>query len=546
METSCENMKLEQCFEDKNLVRIKPDAERAGYSAEQAEKFLAKAKGVMQLKYYDVSFLLAYNSIFQSIRALLFADGIKERSHFCAILYVAEKFKTDKDISLMFSNIQHYRELRHTVQYEGEDPAKEEIDIIIADAEKMVSFTKKFIKKNGKHRAENSSKKGSAKICAAAVLLFVAFTLTAISAYAFQATGNSYDLKYEIGDAGGNGSSANVDVTFLATQNAIGIFSQTLHNLWAGPQCIFNTPPNISITGTNVSALNDTTAIQISGLINDTDGSAVRLVVFKANNNQIACTGSNVTNGNSTCNFLGSSLGCGSEGGCTVRVYAQESEIGTCSGQDFSPSFLTVTYTYDITAPSISQMWPNTTNVGYAKNNTLVVINFTFTETNPKNFSASIFNSTATICNRDNTSLAGGTNVQVSTNCTTSATASDANYSVRVILFDIADQPISNTQTDAFQLDSTVPSAANVTVNETVTVSGTRYAKFAIPVNATASDNAGGSGIGYVEFYANSTLVGNDTTSPYGINWDTATIADGRYTLTIKAYDRAGNLLSVG
>ncbi len=398
--------------------------------------------------------------------------------------------------------------------------------------------------KNNPAKKTKNSKKGGAKIYITAAVIFIA--VFAISAYAFQATSGSYEIDYELGDAGGNGSSANVDITFLATQSAAGIFAQTIHNLWAGPQCVFNTPPNISVVGTNATGINDTTAIQISGTINDTDGSAVRLVVFKANNNEIACTGSNVTNGNSTCNFIGSALGCAAEGSCTARVYAQESEVNACSGQDFSPSFLTVSYTYDVTIPSIPQTWPNTSSVGYAKNNTLILINFTFTETNPKNFSVSLFNSSATICNRDNTSLSGGTNIAVTANCTIASTASDANYSVRVILFDTADQFISNTQTGAFQVDSVVPSAANVTVNETLTLSSTRYAKFVIPVSATASDNAGGSGIGYVEFYANSTLIGNDSTSPYGISWNTASIADGRYTLTIKAYDRAGNLLNTG
>ncbi|GEM_PF-588995 len=514
----------------------------------EAHSLIKKAEGRLKFsirirKIDDNTATYIFEDIYECMReaaqSLMSVKGYKPYSHEALIAFLREFFEfPESDMR----NFDRYRILRNNAVYRGEK-------ISAGVCKESLNFLEAFLPQTEKElekllKPEKPSKKGSAKIYVTAIVLFIA--IFAISASAFQATGNSYDLKYEIGDAGGNGSSANVDITFLATQNAIGIFSQTLNNLWAGPQCIFNTPPNISVIGTNVTGINTTTAMQISGLINDTDGSAVRLVVFKANNNEIACTGSNATNGNSTCNFIASALGCSSEGTCTVRVYAQESEIGVCSGQDFSPSFLTVSFTYDVTIPSISQIWPNTTSVGYAKNNTLILINFTFTEANPKNFSASVYNSTATICNRDNTSFAAGANQQVTANCTIASTASDANYSVRVILFDTTGQFISNTQTDAFQLDSTVPSAANVTVNETVTVSGTRYAKFAIPLNATASDNAGGSGIGYVEFYANSTLIGNDTTSPYGISWNTATLADGRYNLTIKAYDRAGNLLSVG
>ncbi len=64
------------------------------------------------------------------------------------------------------------------------------------------------------------------------------------------------------------------------------------------------------------------------------------------------------------------------------------------------------------------------------------------------------------------------------------------------------------------------------------TVSGT------ITVSATASDNVG---VTRVDFYAGSTLIGNDTTSPYSISWDTTTIANGTYSVYARAYDAAGN-----
>jgi hypothetical protein len=68
--------------------------------------------------------------------------------------------------------------------------------------------------------------------------------------------------------------------------------------------------------------------------------------------------------------------------------------------------------------------------------------------------------------------------------------------------------------------------AAGATLSNTVTVS------------ASASDNVG---VTKVEFYAGSTLLGTDTTSPYSISWNTATVANGGYSLTSRAYDAAGN-----
>ncbi len=55
----------------------------------------------------------------------------------------------------------------------------------------------------------------------------------------------------------------------------------------------------------------------------------------------------------------------------------------------------------------------------------------------------------------------------------------------------------------------------------------------------TASDNVGVSG---VQFLVNGTPVGaEDTTSPYGVSFNTATVANGTYAVTARARDAAGN-----
>ena len=65
------------------------------------------------------------------------------------------------------------------------------------------------------------------------------------------------------------------------------------------------------------------------------------------------------------------------------------------------------------------------------------------------------------------------------------------------------------------------------------TVSGT------VTVTASASDNVR---VTRVEFYVNGSLKTTDSAGPYNYVWDTRTVANGRYTLTAKAYDAAGNV----
>src|SRR5215813_6869399 len=56
---------------------------------------------------------------------------------------------------------------------------------------------------------------------------------------------------------------------------------------------------------------------------------------------------------------------------------------------------------------------------------------------------------------------------------------------------------------------------------------------------ASASDNVG---VTKVEFYANGSLKGTDTTSPYSYSLDTTTLTNASHSLTTKAYDAAGNV----
>ena len=93
---------------------------------------------------------------------------------------------------------------------------------------------------------------------------------------------------------------------------------------------------------------------------------------------------------------------------------------------------------------------------------------------------------------------------------------------------------------------TTTSSARSVTVtaaNQTPTASltapvngATFTAPATIQVSATASDADGT--VTVVEFYAGSTLVGSDTTSPYSVTW--SNVSAGTYSLTAVARDNGG------
>ena len=72
----------------------------------------------------------------------------------------------------------------------------------------------------------------------------------------------------------------------------------------------------------------------------------------------------------------------------------------------------------------------------------------------------------------------------------------------------------------------------------TLTAPATGEVTETVTVSANAADDVG---VAQVEFFAGTTSIGVDTTSPYSIEWDTTSIANGDMDLTAVANDAFGN-----
>jgi subtilisin family serine protease len=80
--------------------------------------------------------------------------------------------------------------------------------------------------------------------------------------------------------------------------------------------------------------------------------------------------------------------------------------------------------------------------------------------------------------------------------------------------------------------DTQPPTASITSPVASTTVSGV------VPVDVTATDNVG---VTKVELRVNGAAVATDTMAPYGFSWDSTTVANGMASLTVVAYDAAGN-----
>ena len=110
---------------------------------ELAYKDLERANKLMESKFYMESRLLSYTGMFQAARALLFKDGIFERSHFCVVEYLRENYVKKHILDMSYVNwLDTLRTIRHESLY-GLEIVEENSE----DAEDALDKASKFIDK---------------------------------------------------------------------------------------------------------------------------------------------------------------------------------------------------------------------------------------------------------------------------------------------------------------------------------------------------------------------------------------------------------------
>lgn len=86
-------MKLEELFEKRLLRKITPDITKSNKSIETAHKFLKDAINMQNKSGENFVILAAYTAMFHAARAILYKEGIQEKSHFATYIYIKEKYE---------------------------------------------------------------------------------------------------------------------------------------------------------------------------------------------------------------------------------------------------------------------------------------------------------------------------------------------------------------------------------------------------------------------------------------------------------------------
>lgn len=137
---------LDECYERGLLRKVRPSAKKAAGSLEQARIWLHEAHITLQAGAHRSALVAAYMVYFHTARAILYRDGVREKSHGCILLYLesyAHRGLIDHSWVEIFD---HIMSLRHEDQYQlGPEPLSGEIESLLEGAPEFIRIMEELV-----------------------------------------------------------------------------------------------------------------------------------------------------------------------------------------------------------------------------------------------------------------------------------------------------------------------------------------------------------------------------------------------------------------
>ena len=140
--------RLDDCFRKGLLRRVEASDEKSRTSLEEAQNWLDEAGRSYEGGALRASLTSSYLVYFHSARALLFRDGIREKSHYCIGVYLDHYVKIE-ELEPKWTTLFHaMRTQRQTEQYSfGTKPSKKEVLSHLRDAESFMERMKVLLQR---------------------------------------------------------------------------------------------------------------------------------------------------------------------------------------------------------------------------------------------------------------------------------------------------------------------------------------------------------------------------------------------------------------
>ena len=138
---------IDDCFERGLLRKVEPSRTKSEQSLLQAGEWLSEAEKNLEAEALRSAISSAYLAVFHSARAVLFRDGVREKSHYCIGLYLqryVEDGPLEEDWPMLFDRI---RSVRHADQYSFMAlPTVEEVQAGIDLAERFIERMERLLR----------------------------------------------------------------------------------------------------------------------------------------------------------------------------------------------------------------------------------------------------------------------------------------------------------------------------------------------------------------------------------------------------------------
>lgn len=140
-------MKIRECYERRLLREERSDPRRSERSMEVSEAKLEDAEKALRAGLPDATVILAYTAMFHAARAVLYRDGIVERSHVCLIEYLKERYvKTGRMSEALVNTLDSAQVDRHETLYGLEVRSSErEANYSLRRAREFLSMVKTIL-----------------------------------------------------------------------------------------------------------------------------------------------------------------------------------------------------------------------------------------------------------------------------------------------------------------------------------------------------------------------------------------------------------------
>ena len=142
-------MRADDCFKKRLLRRTKPDPLKVPKALEMSTVKKERALELFENDFFEESIVASYTSMFQAARAILFHDGVIEKSHACVVAYLRE-FYASKLGQNVINWLDTYRLERHESFYGLEKSTidENEAEDALDKSEKFLETVQQILKKS--------------------------------------------------------------------------------------------------------------------------------------------------------------------------------------------------------------------------------------------------------------------------------------------------------------------------------------------------------------------------------------------------------------